>query len=150
MNVERLAEFANSFELHKRNAGDEFYALVDDAPDWAKEVVYAAHEYGDMLPNDWTYRITQAVATEMAEHVEYGGSPDEMSGAGNLIPVYTTELLDWAASHAYRQSLVDEALTETDSRSLFALLSQAFREETAAIWQTIAVHEAFEVSEETL
>ncbi len=86
--TETARALANAFEQKTRDNGDRFYCLKDGRPDWMQEALWAAHGDGDMLPNDWTYRL----AARMAEHI--------------------AERADWLASHLSRAGFVDDASEE--------------------------------------
>jgi len=93
-------------ETKIRDSGEEFITLSEDAPDWAIDIVRAAH--GEFLPDDWRYNF---IAESCQTIIEYEDDLD--SGRESLQPdVYNGELLKWLSSNLLRPSYVDEAVSE--------------------------------------
>jgi hypothetical protein len=111
--------FASAFE-HKRRYdgdGDDYVALKDGSPEWMKDAIRAAHDNGDILPNDWIYRACERIADEYAESCESEDTDDlAMIMAERLTDVYTSDLLAWLqalGTHAvaYIDSAREDGLT---------------------------------------
>lgn len=107
-------EFVNAFEVRHRDNGQAFHCLKDGTPQWISDAVYRAHEDGDLMPNDWTYRLVGNIALEMAERMNGGFWDDDYTAldeiADYVTPSYNHEALDWLASHAFRVHRVDELI----------------------------------------
>jgi len=112
---------ADAFETAKRDNGDEFVRLREGSPEWMQEAIFAAHGDGDMLPNDWSYRLCSSMADGIAEALEYDADADLDDAlheiADGAVPVYTGQRLDWLASHLHRMGMVDEAIEEAGGLS---------------------------------
>ncbi len=77
------------FETRKRDTGEEFTTLLDDAPDWLKAAVRDAHN--GALPNDWVFEECKAA-------FDAGTDPDELDDyVDGRVEVYTRPLFQWAA-----------------------------------------------------
>lgn len=116
LTISALADEAySSMELRTRADGTDYYTTKDDAADWVRDLVYAAHNDGDMLPDDWRYDCIHSALS----HISDAGAEtaDDLDDAGHDFAdshadVYTSDLLAWAASNAYRLGYVDEARSE--------------------------------------
>jgi len=56
------------FERVHRGAsrdGETYYRKKDTAPEWVGDAVYAAHDNGAMLPDDWKYETIARVADDL-------------------------------------------------------------------------------------
>jgi hypothetical protein len=114
------AEARSYFEKAKRDVdGSEYYRTKDDAPDWIKStdggLVYAAHNNGNMFPDDWRYEAIYHVlgAIEDADKatkadIEDDSSPDEL--LDSLVDVYSSELSKWLASNIHRAGYVEDGV----------------------------------------
>lgn len=109
-------EFADSFITKQRDNGETFYCLKDGAPEWMSDAIMAAHDGGEMLPNDWSYRLCSAMAEHIAETLEYDSDADlgdaVLKGSDSLVPHGNYDRAQWLASHLYRVSFVDDAVLE--------------------------------------
>jgi len=65
------------------------------------------HVHGDMLPDDFRYKMIHSILQEMDDTEEY-----EDLDIDNLIPIYTNELIGWLDSNITRLSYCDEYLEE--------------------------------------
>ena len=112
------------FEYRRRpDDGSGYWALEESAPAWLRELVWAAHNNGGMLPDDARYLYVVEALEALADNPE---EPESM-----LEPEpYTSNLLQWlAASPSYRMGLVDEAVQESGWDGLFAALQAGQRKE---------------------
>jgi len=136
------AEFAAAFETRKRDTGEEFTTLKDDAPEWMTETVHSAH--GDMLPDDWRYRMIGAVADAMGEMLSYDADADLAEGGealDGLVPVYTADQLAWLASRNDRMGYCDEANEEcnvTGASTMSERIAAGIYLEYREIWDAVA------------
>lgn len=65
------------------------------------------HAHGDMLPDDFRYKMIHSILQEMDDNDEY-----EDLDIDNLIPIYTYELVAWLDSNITRLSYCDQYLEE--------------------------------------
>lgn len=114
--IETARALADAFEVKARDNGEGFYCLKDGSPDWMTDALRAAHDGGDMMPNDWSYRLAHGMAQHIAESLEYDAAQDlsdiVSEGADSLVPCYNGERLAWLASHLSRAGFVDDAAME--------------------------------------
>lgn len=103
------------FETAHRDDGESYTRTRDDAPEWVREIVYAAHGGGDFLPDDYRYEWTQ----EALEAIHDAGSddPDEIRDDmphefADSVDVYNVALLKWLASNFRRPGYCDDAAEE--------------------------------------
>lgn len=99
------AELNAKLTRAKRDNGDEFVKLKDDAPEWMTDACHAAHGKGQMLPDDWRYSFVEDAASALEN--EDDGAPD----LDNVYP-YTHDRLAWFASRNDRHGFCDEAAEE--------------------------------------
>lgn len=110
--IQRLAgELYAALETLKNDDGDIVkrdgvivWRLKDGSPQWMTDVVYACHESGDMLPDDWRYDFINEVAGALAE--EHWENVDVESD------VYNHDLTQWIASRIDRAYYCDQAIDE--------------------------------------
>ena len=109
-------EALSYFEHRRRHDGTEYWALEEGAPEWVKRLVWAAHDKGKILPEDFRYLfIVEALEaiTENPEEPEILWEPD----------VYISGLIKWLDAYpSYRMGLVDEAVSESGWNGLFEAL----------------------------
>lgn len=108
--VEELArEAATYFEIAKRDDGTLYNRTKDDAPEWITDLVRAAHDDGQMLPDDWRYlRVRGALEHIAAAEYEYADESVE-AFADSQVSTYNDELSEWLGSHSWRPGYVDQA-----------------------------------------
>jgi len=107
------------FEYRRRPecpVGTGYWALEEGAPAWLKELVWAAHDNGRLLPEDARYLFVIEALEAIADDPE---EPESL-----LEPeTYTRQLLRWLeAAPSYRMELVDAAVRESGWDGLFAAL----------------------------
>lgn len=112
--IETLDQFAAQFRRRTRDNGEEFITLGDDAPEWIVNAMFAAHGHGDMMPNDWSYRLAADVVCQLCSDTRDGSDiADAIDYAVDAaVPCYNAERTDWLASHLQRGFYVDEAVEE--------------------------------------
>lgn len=144
--------FNDSLEQRERSDGSKFYCLKDDAPEWMQEACRAAH--GDMMPNDWTYRLIYRMADYIASSLEADSSSciDEIiaDGADYAIPDYNSERLDWLSSHGSRVDLLDDFLSDCGDPKLGVMVAigEAIRSEAETIgWHLWDAFNSVEVAD---
>lgn len=134
MDIQELAEYANSFfEQKTRSGGDEddrFYAMKNYRPTWVREMAFAAH--GDMTPDDYKYQYIVDTLDALSE----GVNPDEP----NFEPdPYNTNRTKWLASNLNRAYYVNDAVIEYGSEGTDILddigLGQIY--EKRQVWEIV-------------
>lgn len=102
------------FEHRQRHDGTKYWAVEDGAPEWVRNLAFAAHEEGKILPEDFRYLfIVEALEALMED-------PEEPELEAE---VYISKLLEWLeAGPSYRMGLVDEAVSEFGWDGLFNAL----------------------------
>lgn len=112
--TETARALADAFEIKTRDNGETFYCLKDGRPDWMQDALHAVHDGGDMMPNDWSYRLAHDMAQHIAEALEYDAAQDlddiVNEGADSIVPDYTGQRLAWLSSHLSRLAFVEEAV----------------------------------------
>lgn len=70
--------------------------LTDDAPEWLRNAILAAHSDGADLPRDWIYEECEAACCRIDDGVDDDGEWIHKH-ADSRVDVYTRQLYDWAA-----------------------------------------------------
>jgi len=90
-----------------------YWVIKNGAPDWVRELAWAAHAEGEILPDDCRYRFIVEALEALAEDEEHNLEPD-----GDI-----NRLLNWLNDYpSYRMGLVDEAVSEFGWDGLFKAL----------------------------
>ena len=102
-----LAKIADEAYTHFEKAtrtsnGAEFWRVKHGAPEWIRDLCFAAHEAGAMLPDDWRYQFIVEALSAISEEREDDIEAD----------IYTGELSAWLASNVNRVEYVDDAVEE--------------------------------------
>lgn len=115
LTISSLAEEAYvCFERRYRDPGAEpYYSVREGTPDWIRDMIREAHS--SMLPDDWRYDCIHSALGHISD--TGADDTDDLDDAGHEFAdshadVYTSELLAWAASNAYRLGYVDDARSE--------------------------------------
>src|SRR5690606_30515781 len=105
MTVQELAREALRYFIRKRREdGSEYVAVTKDRPEWVHQMVYAAHNDGEILPDDWRYEFV----LESLYAIE-DSDPDELD---ELELEADSSPLEWFISSMRRVAYVDEAIEE--------------------------------------
>ena len=119
-------ELYDRLETRKRDSGETFVTLTDDAPEWMTEVVHAAH--GHFLPDDYRYAWIRDAAEHIAQSTDLDADDlmDEgmWSWADESVDIYNSDLLRWVSSNLNRISYCDEGSEGCEDRSLMAMVMQ--------------------------
>jgi len=108
MTVQELAKEALRYFIRKRREdGSEYVAVTKDRPEWVHQMVYAAHNDGEILPDDWRYEFV----LESLYAIE-DSDPDELDELELEADASNSALLEWLNSSMRRVSYVDEAIEE--------------------------------------
>ena len=134
------------FEYRKRHDGTEYWSVKEDAPEWVKRLVWAAHAKGELLPEDFRYLFVVEALEALAENPEEPGSLLEPD-------VYTSELTKWLNAYpSYRMVLVDEAvetMSVFDWDGLFKALQAGQLLEKKEVLQSVRVFLEKKIEEES-
>lgn len=136
----------DAFETKTRDSGETFVSLKDGSPEWMTEIVHSAH--GDMMPDDFRYRITKAACGFIADRSDDTDLDDVSYEFSDDVDVYNASLLEWVSSNMTRAAYVDEALEEYGTKSLWSALQQGQASERREIFDTVLA--ALREHEETL
>lgn len=127
---EGLAGFATSDV-----AAEERVVLRRDAPTWVRDLVYAAHRDGDLLPDRWRNAFTHDGLGQMASAVP---GISRKSLASEIKPdAYTTPLVDWLAIGALRLAYCDQALANQPSTTTLDVLRRGQLVERLEIFDVV-------------
>jgi hypothetical protein len=89
-------KISQHFEARKRDNGETFYTLKDDAPEWLLSAVRDAHQ-GD-APDDWTWNECRAAADAIDDGILDELDDDDVHDhADTRTEIYTRKLFQWAA-----------------------------------------------------
>lgn len=99
------AQLLQHVEKRQRDNGAEFYVFADSAPEWAEDLAHEAH--GDMLPDDWRYRLIVDALHAIEENDDEDEARQQIEAS-----IYNHELVDWLGSHGSRPEYCDEAAEE--------------------------------------
>lgn len=133
------AQALEGFELSYRDNGDVYRRLADHAPDWIGNLVYAAHDDGQFLPDDWRYDTIVAA-------LEYMSEPacdfDAEEFADSQVDTYYRSQLDWiAAAPSQRADYCAEEFNESGASDLSSpvwdLLGLGQYREARTVFETI-------------
>lgn len=119
-------EMSDSFETATRDNGAPFVRLRDGRPDWMLDVVFAAHDRGEIPPDDRLYHLTR----EAVDFIRDAGAdfdPDDSDHefAETQVDYANAEFAQWLANNpAHAASCVDEYNDEfgNDQRDIFKQL----------------------------
>jgi len=101
----------DAFETKTRDNGDSFVCLKNESPEWMTDLCRAAHDSGNMFPDDFRYSLIKEAAG--AIHDAGDRDLDEVADEfADAVEVYTSALCAWAASHSYRSGYCDDAMSE--------------------------------------
>ncbi len=94
---------------------ESFYALRDGRPEWVFDLVYAAHDDGDYLPDDWRYDAIHSALAHIIDDADEDADMDDDEAhefADGNVDTYNGARFAWLASHLNRQFYCDEAAEE--------------------------------------
>jgi len=98
------------FEVRKRDNGEGFYTLTDDAPEWLRDAVMAAH--GEESPNDWRYDMCDSIADRIDDIGDALTDDDAHEIADGLVDIWNAGRTAWLAGDLSRATYVDDAVSE--------------------------------------
>lgn len=145
---------AARFVRKKRDNGEDFWCLKDDAaqPDWVQALCYAAH--GGMGPDDHRYEMIYGALSRISE----ASDTDDLDELGHEFAdaepsPYNAARAAWLASHLDRGGYVDQAVEEYGVRegrdfSIYDTIAQGWYVEARDVF-TLVLAELQRVDEET-
>jgi len=100
----------------KRDNGDRFYKIAPGSPEWMKDVCMAAHDGGNVLPDDYRY----AFIADALGNIEQADDDATLEDLTDMIcewsdgdtDVYNSDLYSWLQSSVHRAGYVDEHTNE--------------------------------------
>lgn len=111
--IQELAtQLYDAFQTKTRDNGHEFVCLKDGSPEWMADVIRAAHDNADMLPDDWRYRFIMEASEAISGMSDSEDTDDAGAEFADQGSVYTADLINWLGSHARRISYCDEAIED--------------------------------------
>lgn len=105
--LQTIANEARSHFYQIKRGEQSIWTRKDDAPQWVQDMVFAAHEAGDMWPDDWRYAFIVESLDALADHDDADSARDSIEA-----DIYTSDLTSWLNSRADRTSYVDDAREE--------------------------------------
>ena len=151
---ERVKELAGEayrhLEFRDRPDGSRFVTTKDDAPDWVRDLCFAAHDDGDWLPDDQRYQmLLDALGFIKYDAAESAHDLGELSDKSENefrddVDVYTDRLGAWLASSVRRVGYLDEVFSEyggdIDDGARLLMLAQSFerRDVLHAVWSFLS------------
>lgn len=133
----RAAELAQMFEVRKRDNGEHFIVLDDQAPKWAHDFVRDSHGT-EMLPDDYRYRWISEALDVIAQNDEL--DPEDLATSfGDDVDIYTHSLLAWLSSNLTRIAYCDEAISEgiTERNDLTSIIMAGQAAERYEVFQNV-------------
>lgn len=102
----------NAFHTDTRDNGETFYKLREDAPEWMRDAIRAAHDAVDEMPDDDVYECCRDAAGFLSDWSDWGGDvPGEF--ADGQVSAYNAERIEWLAKKPLKRGpLCDEAAEE--------------------------------------
>lgn len=104
-----------AMESRTRSDGTRYVAFRDDAPDWVRDAVYAAHNVtGDpVLPDDWTFYVVREAFGFIADIAQIDEDADEAGHEfADSVDVYSSALRRWAQDYPLADYFAEEAATD--------------------------------------
>jgi len=107
----------------KEDGWREIVCTRSDAPDWVREMAYAAHD--GTLPNNGTYDAIYGVLMFLTDYAAENAD-DAMNDCGefveNALPAYHALAIRWLADDVTRASYVDYQVREMGNVRTFDLM----------------------------
>lgn len=134
------AEMAAWFESRTRANGDKFLSLRDDHPEWMQQICFDAHKsptIGTIMPEDYRHEMINECLDIIAECT----NEDQLENAKLdrlTAPDYTSDLIQWLASHNARAVFCDESKQEIgDAGDLIGQISDGYIYELREVFDLV-------------
>ncbi len=100
-------------ERRTRNSGEQFYCLADNAPEWMRDVCFAAHNDGEYLPDDAVYEELNSTLSDICDMDEDSDEDDMRDILLECEPnCYISNLTHWLASDCRYVGYIDVAFDQ--------------------------------------
>ena len=133
------------FTTSTRGDGTRFVGLTPDAPEWLHDAIREAHEYGEILPNDWVYRVASMTADEINYELESCDpeqvDPQEVAwrlADGMASTCSTPDLFAWLTDYPMAQAYVDEVLACSHPSSIGTAVRDGYSNAVTVVAEMIA------------
>jgi hypothetical protein len=107
----RAQEARDWFETATRPDDSRYWRKKHECPEWIEEMVHAAHDDGDMLPDDYRYEYIVNALDLLADGVDPAEPEIEADP-------YTHDLTEWMGSHSWRREYVNDAIKDLDIKDI--------------------------------
>lgn len=131
-------EAYDAFTRVKRDDDEPILTLKDDAPEWVRSLVYAAH--GEFLPDDWRYESIRSALGAIHDYCPADGLDDfAHEWADGNIDTYNGGRVAWLASNAQRALYCDDATAElgTPGSSILEMIAMGQYAESMEIYASV-------------
>ena len=131
--ISELASEAHGWFTTTTRADETIDVLRDGAPTWIYNLVFAAHESGEIMPDDWRYASIRSALAEISDSdADDRDDLDDLAGewADSNVDVYTGARIAWLGSRMSRTAYVDEAVDELGGEGLDTV-------ERIGLWQYV-------------
>jgi hypothetical protein len=121
-------------ERATRDDGTVHRRFKDGRPEWLQDLAYAAHDNGDIWPDDWRYEFIEEALDALAD-ADPDADPEEV--LYEIEPdIYTSDLTRWLDSSNSRVFYLTEVLEEfggdLDGFQLLSMAQAQEKQETAS------------------
>jgi len=133
---DRAQEARSHFEQTTRHdeLGETYWRKRVNAPQWVYDLTLAAHDAGEILPDDWRYAFIVEALDLLADFEDTDEAFDALEA-----DTYTAELTAWLASSVTRVAYLDDAINEygDDIKDGFMLLGTAQTAEKRGVFYAV-------------
>ena len=153
--MQELAGALSEALIHKqRDAGnhepglDHYTVCKDGSPEWMTDACHAAHNHGDVLPDDWRYEFIADAAAALAEYDDADEAIEYFDGKH----VYTHQQTGWLHSRNSRSEYVDQYREEMggDGDTMALIAGGMYMEQREVLGELRAFLEGLAVRPESL
>lgn len=105
-------EAADHIKTSTRDDGSTYIHFDDTAPEWTKDLAYAAHDSGTYFPDDYRYRFLEYALDAI---IDNDGDEETARDQMTEPDVYTSGLTRWLDSDNQRVDYLTQVLQEFGS-----------------------------------
>ena len=140
--IAKLAQEARSYFTftgeNNPTMRDNIWVRKDGSPKYIEDMLFAAHRYGDLFPDDYVYQYVVDALYLLAGASEDAVANDLYDLSEEIEPdIYTPDLTAWLSSHTDRLARADEALREFDLDSILTAAEYGQREERQEVFNLV-------------
>ena len=96
--LELMQQAYDAFDYKKRDNGETFTCLKDNAPQWLRDGIQDIHG-GDIFPNDWRYSKINRVFEAFCQYDDVDKWVDYIGEiADSLVDIYNHDCLAWVTN----------------------------------------------------